>query len=97
MDTQHNAVTTRRRRLEVLLFLVASGVGIYGLGQSLTGLVTGLTLNLGWLAIAGLAFYVLAAQMGRVHDAWPHRPTSAPPTSTSPEPGQEVPSLPESR
>jgi hypothetical protein len=79
-QTQQQERTAVRRRygFETLLFLVACVVGIYGLGQGLTGLMTtGETINLGWLAVAGLAFYVLTAQMARVHDSWPHRPKEA--------------------
>lgn len=64
-----------QRRLEVAVFLLASLLGIYGLGQGLVGLYErGQEVNLLWLAVTGFAFFVLFAQMGRVHDNWPHRP-----------------------
>ncbi len=67
--------TVRRNRGEAALFVVAVVVGIYGLGQGLTGLfLAGRAIDLTWLAVAGIALFVLAAQMGRVHDTWPHRP-----------------------
>jgi hypothetical protein len=90
-----NVPTAGRRGWEALLFLVASVLGVYSLGQGLTGFFTGQTLNLGWLAVAGITLFVLTAQMGRVHDAWPHR--SAPSPIASREPGYEDPPQPESR
>jgi hypothetical protein len=54
-------------------------------------------MNLGWLAVAGITLFVLTAQMGRVHDAWPHRPRSAPSPVVSRESGHEDPSQSESR
>jgi len=58
----------------MLLFLVASVIGIYGLGQGLTGLFEpGQGIDLLWLAVTGVAMMVLFAQMGRVHDTWPRR------------------------
>jgi len=63
-----------RRGLEMLLFLVASAVGIYGLGQGLTGLLEpGQGIHLIWLAVTCIAFMILFAQMGRVKDTWPRR------------------------
>ena len=92
-----NPPTEGRRGWEALLFLVASVLGVYSLGQGLTGFFTGQTLNLGWLAVAGITLFVLTAQMGRVHDAWPHRPVSAQPAKASREPDHEDPRQPESR
>ncbi len=64
----------QRRGIEFALFLIASVIGIYGLGQGLTGLFEpGQGINLPWLAVTGVAFIVLFAQMGRVHDTWPHK------------------------
>jgi hypothetical protein len=58
----------------MLLFLVASAIGIYGLGQGLSGLFeAGQGIHLIWLAVTGVAFLVLFAQMGRVKDTWPRR------------------------
>jgi hypothetical protein len=63
-----------RRGLEMLLFLVVSAVGIYGLGQGLPGLFEpGQGIHLIWLAVTGIAFMILFAQMGRVKDTWPRR------------------------
>jgi hypothetical protein len=63
-----------RRAAEMLLFLVASAIGIYGLGQGLSGLFeAGQGIHLIWLAVTGVAFLVLFAQMGRVKDTWPRR------------------------
>ena len=65
---------TNRRAAEMLIFLVASAVGIYGLGQGLSGLFeAGQGIHLIWLAVTGVAFLVLFAQMGRVKDTWPRR------------------------
>jgi hypothetical protein len=69
----------RQRKHELLVFLAASVVGIYGLGQGLAGLYErGQQISLLWLAVTGLAFFVLFGQMGRVHDTWPRRPGKAP-------------------
>ncbi len=66
--------TQRRRSVEMLLFLVASVIGIYGLGRGLTGLFEpGQGIDLLWLAITGVAMMMLFAQMGRVHDTWPRQ------------------------
>jgi hypothetical protein len=63
-----------RRGEEMLFFLVASAVGIYGLGQGLPGLFEpSQGIHLIWLAVTGVAFMVLFAQMGRVKDTWPRR------------------------
>ncbi len=63
-----------RRATEMLLFLVASAVGIYSLGQGLSGLFeVGQGIHLIWLALTGVAFMILFAQMGRVKDTWPRR------------------------
>jgi hypothetical protein len=65
---------TNRRAAEMLIFLVASAVGIYSLGQGLSGLFeAGQGIHLIWLAVTGVAFLVLFAQMGRVKDTWPRR------------------------
>ncbi len=61
--------------LEMAVFVVASIVGIYGLGQGLNRLVeSGRGISLAWLALTAVAIFVLFAQMGRVHDSWPRRP-----------------------
>jgi hypothetical protein len=74
-DRRETGSTNNRRGLEMLLFLVVSAVGIYGLGQALTGLFeAGQGIHLIWLAVTGVAFMILFAQMGRVKDTWPrHR------------------------
>ena len=73
-DRSETGSTNYRRGLEMLLFLVVSAVGIYGLGQGLTGLFeVGQGIHLIWLAVTGVAFMILFAQMGRVKDTWPRR------------------------
>ncbi len=65
---------TNRHAVEMLIFLVASAIGIYSLGQGISGLFeVGQGIHLIWLAVTGVAFLVLFAQMGRVKDAWPRR------------------------
>jgi len=65
---------TGHKAAEMVLFLVASAVGIYSLGQALAGLFeVGKDINLLWLIATGVAFMILIAQMGRVHDTWPRR------------------------
>ncbi len=60
--------------VEVLLFLVVSAIGIYALGNGLTGLFeSGKEIDLLWLAVAVAVMMILFAQMGRVHDTWPRR------------------------
>ena len=72
--SQDRKSVTNRRAAEMLLFLVASAIGIYGLGQGLSGLFeAGQGIHLIWLAVTGVAFLVLFAQMGRVKDTWPRR------------------------
>ncbi|MDQ6901093.1 MAG: hypothetical protein M3072_16625 [Candidatus Dormibacteraeota bacterium] len=64
----------RTRALEMMVFLVASAIGVYALGTGLTGLVEpGRGFDLPWLAVASIAIWILFAQMGRVQDAWPRR------------------------
>ncbi len=73
--THQTRRVSRQWQLEMALFIVGSLVGIYGLGQGLNGLFEpGQGINLPWLAITGIALFVLFAQMGRVHDLWPSRP-----------------------
>ena len=59
-----------RAVVEMALFLVASAVGIYGLGKAFEG--DGL-----WLAVSAVALVVLAKQMARVQDRWPRRRAAA--------------------
>ena len=73
-DRSETGNTNYRRGLEMLLFLVVSAIGIYGLGQGLTGLFElGQGIHLIWFAVTGVAFMILFAQMGRVKDTWPRR------------------------
>ena len=66
---------TAPRALEAVIFLLASAVGIYGIGTGLEGFyLRGHQISLLWLAVTAFAFLVLFAQMGRVHDTWPQRP-----------------------
>jgi hypothetical protein len=70
--------------LETLLFIAASLVGIYGIGHGLAGFYeAGQPISLVWLAAAGVAVFVLFAQMGRVHDTWTHKPARTATTSAS--------------
>jgi hypothetical protein len=77
--------TNTQRGLELAVFILACVVGIYGIGNGLAGFYErGQEISLLWLAVTGIAFFVLFAQMGRVHDTWPHRPgTIAPETPTA--------------
>jgi hypothetical protein len=92
-----HATHTRARSalgLEIALFLLATLLGIYGLGQGLAGLYEqGQQINLLWLAVTGLAFFVLFAQMGRVHDTWPRRPklNTSPIQDTPTSPSEALP------
>ncbi|HEV2656609.1 MAG TPA: hypothetical protein VGT82_16700 [Ktedonobacteraceae bacterium] len=64
-----------RKAIEWMLFVIASVIGIYGLGRGLTGMFEpGQGISLPWLAVMCVAFIVLFAQMGRVHDTWPRKP-----------------------
>ena len=66
------------RGREFLLFLIASAIGIYSLGQGLQGVFfPGQAVSLVWLAVAGLALWILFAQMARVKDTWPSRAKEA--------------------
>jgi hypothetical protein len=75
MNTQSTGRKTNPRPVaEFLLFLIVSVVGVYSLGQGLSGLFgPGQGINLLWLAATGVAMMILFAQMGRVHDTWPRR------------------------
>lgn len=82
----------------MLLFLVASAVGIYGLGQALPGLFEpGQGIHLIWLAVTGVAFMVLFAQMGRVKDTWPRRRDSRIQQSVNEVVGEQLPVQAEER
>lgn len=78
MNQQGSEAANKHHGAEMLLFVVVSIIGIYGLGQGLTGLFEpGQGINLLWIAVAGGALLILGAQMGRVHDTWPRRKQEA--------------------
>ncbi len=83
--------TQRRAGAEFLLFLIASLVGVYSLGQGLLGLFEpGQGINLLWLVVTGVAMIILFAQMGRVQDSWSRRGTGEAQQPTQ-EAAQELP------
>jgi hypothetical protein len=89
---------SRRRGTEFVLFLVASVIGIYGLGQGLTGMFEpGQGISLPWLAVTGVAVVILFAQMGRVHDTWPRKPEKQSKSQTNEPLAQQPPALAEER
>ena len=64
----------RRRRVEMVVFLTASAVGVYAFGNAFHDLSgSAVAVSLGWFAVAGVAVFVLVGQMSRVQDAWPRR------------------------
>ncbi len=78
MNQQTPEAERKHHGAEMLLFLVVSVIGIYGLGQGLTGLFEpGQGINLFWILVSGGALLILCAQMGRVHDTWPRRKEEA--------------------
>lgn len=89
---------SRRRGIEVVLFVVASVIGMYGLGRGLTGMFEpGQGISLPWLVVTGVAFIVLFAQMGRVHDTWPRKPEKQSQLQTSEQLAQQPPVQAEER
>jgi len=89
---------SRRRGLEFVLFLVVSGIGIYGLGRGLTGMFEpGQGVSILWLAVTGVAFIILFAQMGRVHATWPHKPEKQSKPQTNEQLAQQPPAVTEER
>ena len=67
-------MSPRGRALEILIFAATSALGIYALGRGLDGTFErGVGVNLLWLAVVAACVWILFAQMGRVHDAWPRR------------------------
>jgi hypothetical protein len=87
-----------RRAVEILIFLVASALGIYGLGQGLSGLFeAGQGIHLIWLAVSGVAFLVLFAQMGRVKDTWPRRHDMIAQQTVNEAVGEQLPAQAEER
>lgn len=88
----------QRRGIELLLFVFASVIGIYGLGRGLTGMFEpGQGISLPWLAVTGVAFIVLFAQMGRVHDTWPRKPEKQSQLQTNEQLAQQPPAPTEER
>ncbi|HEV2581004.1 MAG TPA: hypothetical protein VGT44_09135 [Ktedonobacteraceae bacterium] len=88
----------QRRGTEFVLFLVASVIGMYGLGQGLTGLFEpGQGISLPWLAVTGVAVIVLFAQMGRVHDTWPRKPEQPSHPHTNEQAARQAPMQAEER
>src|SRR5215831_11306455 len=78
MNQQGPERANQHHGAEMLLFLVVAVIGMYGLGQGLTGLFEPRQgINLLWVAVAGGALLILCAQMGRVHDTWPRRKQKA--------------------
>lgn len=70
-----SAASAPRRRLEMGIFLAVSIAGVFALGQGLRGLFEpGAGIDLGWLAVALAAYWILYAQMCRINQNWPHRP-----------------------
>jgi hypothetical protein len=58
----------------MLIFIGASGLGIYAVGRGLTGLFEpGKGIDVLWLVVLAGAVWILFAQMGRVNDTWPRR------------------------
>ena len=89
---------SRRRGIEWILFVIASVIGIYGLGRGLTGMFEpGQGISLPWLAVTSVAFVVLFAQMGRVHDTWPHKPKKQRKPHTNDPLAQQPPAASEER
>jgi hypothetical protein len=58
----------------MLIFIGASGLGIYAVGRGLAGLFEpGKGVDWLWLAVLAGTVWILFAQMGRVNDTWPRR------------------------
>ena len=73
-------------------------IGIYGLGQGLQGLFEpGQGIHLIWLAVTGIAFMILFAQMGRVKDTWPRRRDSRNQQTVNEAVAQQLPAQAEER
>ena len=67
--------SVRRRRGEMAVFIGASTVGTYAIGNAFHDLSgSAAVISLGWFALTGVALLILIAQMSRVHEAWPRRP-----------------------
>jgi len=90
--------TTQRAGAEFLLFLIVSLIGVYSLGQGLSGLFEpGQGINLLWLAVTAVTIMILFAQMGRVHDTWPRKPEKQSGPRTNEQPAQQPPAPAEER
>ena len=55
-----------RAAAEMVLFLVAAAIGVYGFGRAFQG--EGL-----WLAVSAVSLVVIAKQMARIQDRYPRR------------------------
>ena len=77
-------MTRRRGVAELLLFLGASGIGIFAFGRGLAGFFGEPHADPWWLPVGLAALWVLARQMGRIQDRWPRRkqPRRRPATTT---------------
>ena len=70
----HPTARNAHRGAEMAIFAVVSVIGVYALGEGLRGLFSGGGgVELGWLAVAAGAYWVLYAQMCRVQATWPRR------------------------
>ena len=73
-NRQRSGKQPGRTIAEFLLFVIASAVGVYSLGEGLTGIFEpGHGLDLLWLVVTFVALNILAAQMRRVKQTWPSR------------------------
>jgi len=79
-------MTRRRGIAELLLFLGASGIGIFAFGRGLAGFFGQPHADPWWLPVGFAALWVLARQMSRIQDRWPRRKPARrrPVTATAP-------------
>ena len=79
-------MTRRRGVAELLLFLGASGIGIFAFGRGLAGFFGQQHADPWWLPVGFAALWVLARQMSRIQDRWPRRKPARrrPVTATAP-------------
>jgi hypothetical protein len=66
-------MTRRRGVAELLLFLGASGIGIFAFGRGLAGFFGQPHADPWWLPVGFAALWVLSKQMSRIQDRWPRR------------------------
>lgn len=66
-------MSARQGLAEMALFVMAAGLGVYGLGEGLDGVFESGQRSVLWLAVAAVALMVLARQMARVQDRSPRR------------------------